>query len=144
MIIQRPTYHGTVFSLTFAALAALVGIGCTKPQTMVSASDVPASQGTVKVTEGDNGNTNIALRVKHLAPPSRMAADSTVYVVWLQPHDGAMQNIGALTLNSNLEGSLDTVTPHRRFQLTVTPEPSGLAAQPSHDPVFTTTVERPD
>jgi hypothetical protein len=142
MNIRRPTINGAVFSLTFAALAGLVGIGCTKPQAMVSASDVPASQGTVKVTEGDNGNTNISLRVKHLAPPPKMASDSTVYVVWLQPRDGAKQNIGALTLNSNLEGSLDTVTPHRRFQLTVTPEPSGLAAQPSHDPVFTTEVER--
>jgi len=113
-----------------------------KPQTMLSASEVPASQGTVKATEGKNGNTNVAIRVKHLAPPTKVAPGTTVYVVWLQPVNGELQNMGALTLNNNLEGSLDTVTPHTRFKISVTPEASGQVAQPSHEPVFTSEVER--
>ena len=132
------------------AIAALVGVqvGCqgmmfwrSKPQEMHSAEDVPASEGTVRVSDGDNGNTKVSIRVKHLAPPSKIAADSTVYVVWIQPREGDRQNVGALALNKDLEGSLDTLTPHRRFKLSVTPEPSGQVADPSHEPVFTYNVE---
>ncbi len=126
-----------------SAVAGLVGMqfGCNKPQEMHSSADAPASEGTVKISSGDNGNSKVSVRVKHLATPSRMAADSTVYVVWIQPKEGERQNVGALTLNKDLEGSLDTLTPHRRFKLSVTPEPSGQAASPSHEPVFTYEVE---
>jgi len=111
---------------------------------MVSAAGVPASEGTVKASGGENGNTNLAIHVKHLAPPSKVAPDATVYVVWLLPRNAEIQNIGALTLNDNLEGSLVTVTPHRRFRVTVTPEAGGRGAQPTHEPVFTSEVERPE
>jgi len=134
-----------------AALAvALLGaqFGCqkmafwrSKPQEMHGASDVPAGQGTVRVSNGDNGNSKVSIRVKHLAPPSKIAADSTVYVVWFRPVDGDNQNVGALVLNSDLEGSLDTLTPHHRFRITVTPEPNGQAASPTNEPVFTYNVE---
>jgi hypothetical protein len=80
-------------------------------------------------------------RVKHLAPPSKMVSDATVYVVWIKPGDAAIQNVGALTLNENLEGRLDTVTPHRRFMVSVTPEPGARGAQPTHEAVFTSSVE---
>ena len=139
-----------VFLTVLPAVAVLVGmqVGCqkmtswrNKPQEMHSSADAPASEGTVKISAGDNGNSKVSVRVKHLATPSRMAADSTVYVVWIQPREGDRQNVGALTLNKDLEGSLDTLTPHRRFKLSVTPEPSGQAASPSHEPVFTYEVE---
>jgi hypothetical protein len=132
------------------AIAVLVGLqfGCQKmmfwrdkPQEMHSSAEAPASEGTVRVSSGDNGNSRVTVRVKHLAAPSRMAADSTVYVVWIQPREGDRQNVGALTLNKDLEGTLETLTPHRRFKLSVTPEPSGQAASPSHEPVFTYEVE---
>jgi hypothetical protein len=134
--------------LPVAAALAGMQLGCQKmmfwrdkPQEMHSTSDVSASEGTVRVSEGDNGNSKVSVRVKHLAPPSKLAADSTVYVVWIQAREGDRQNVGALTLNKDLEGSLDTVTPHRRFKLSVTPEPSGQVADPSHEPVFTYNVE---
>lgn len=136
--------------LILTALTALGGaqLACekvmfwrAKPQAMHSAEDVPASEGTVRVSEADNGNTKVSIRVKHLAPPSKIAPDSTVYVVWIQARGGERQNAGALTLNKDLEGSLDTLTPHRRFKLSVTPEPGGQVAEPSHEPVFTYNVE---
>jgi hypothetical protein len=70
-----------------------------------------------------------------------MAPDGTVYVVWFQPTDGGTQNVGALVLNKDLEGSLDTLTPHQRFLVSITPEPNGHATSPSHEPVFTYQVE---
>jgi hypothetical protein len=150
MRFQNFKVRPLVFLAVLPAAAALVGtqVGCQrmmfwreKPQEMHSTSDVSASEGTVRVAEGDNGNTKVFVRVKHLAPPSKLAADATVYVVWIQPREGETQNAGALTLNKDLEGSLDTLTPHRRFKLTVTPEPSGQVANPTHEPVFTYNVE---
>ena len=138
------------FLAVLPAVAALVGtqLGCQKmmfwrdkPQEMHTTSDVSASQGTVRVSEGNNGNTKVSVQVKHLAPPSKAAAGATVYVVWIQAMEGDRQNVGALTLNKDLEGSLETLTPHRRFKVSVTPEPSGQVADPSHEPVFTYNVE---
>ncbi|MBK8724938.1 MAG: hypothetical protein IPL96_02490 [Holophagaceae bacterium] len=140
------TFRTALLPLVLPMAAALAGLhlGCTKPQTMVSAAGVPASQGTVKATQGDNGNTKLSIHVKHLAPPSKISPDATVYVVWLQPRNGERQNIGALALDSNLEGSLTTVTPHRRFLVTVTPEAGGQVSQPTHEPVFSSEVDRGD
>lgn len=132
------------------ALSALVGaqVGCQKmmfwrsdPQVMHSGTGVPAGEGTVRVSEGDNGNTKVSIRVKHLAPPSKIEANSTVYIVWIQPMDGNRQNVGALAVDKDLEGSLDTLTPHRRFKISITPEPNRQVAEPSHEPVFTYNVE---
>lgn len=119
-------------------------LGCNKPMAMTSAPGVPASQGTVKASKTDNGNTKIEIQVKHLAPPSKVASDASVYVVWLQPREGAKLNIGALVLNNELEGKLETTTPHRQFQISVTPEPGGHVEAPTHDPVFTADVQRTD
>jgi hypothetical protein len=52
------------------------------------------------------------------------------------------QNVGALTLDDDLEGVLETVTPHSRFLLSVTPEASGQVDQPRNPPVFTAQVDR--
>jgi FlaG/FlaF family flagellin (archaellin) len=114
----------------------------TRSTPMNSAAEVPAGQGTVKATLGNNGNTNLAIRVKHLAPAFKVQADATVYVVWLQQTGQNPQNIGALALNSDLEGSLDTVTPFRKFTITVTPEPGRQVEQATHPPVFTSEVNR--
>lgn len=134
-----------------AAIALLAGIhlGCgmlggKSEQTMNSSSTTPAAQGTVTASAGDNGNTELKVRVKHLAPPSKMVSDATVYVVWVQPEQAAIQNVGAMTLDDDLEGSLDTVTPHSRFKVTVTPEPGPRGSQPTNEPVFTSDVERQD
>ena len=124
------------------AVAAGLPLGCATTQAMRTGVRVPASEATVKATEGDNGNTRLTIRVKHLAQPSKVAADATVYVVWIQPSNAKPQNVGALSLNDNLEGHLDTMTPHRRFLMIVTPEPSALVGHPTHEPVFTSKVER--
>lgn len=132
------------------ALAVLVGtqLGCQKlafwrpkPQEMHSASEVPASEGTVQVLVGANDNRKVSVRVKHLAQPSKMAPDATVYIVWIKPEGSDPQNVGALILNEDLEGRLETLTPHHRFRVSVTPEPNSRAIQPSHEPVFTYAVE---
>jgi len=148
---QNFTIRHSIHSVVVPAVVALVGLqfGCdtvrsweTRPTSMTSASDVPASEGTVKATLGANGNTNLYIRVKHLAPAFKVRPGATVYIVWLQRPGEAIQNIGALTLTDNLEGSLNTETPYRRFTITITPEPSRQVEQPTHEPVFKSEVTR--
>ncbi len=134
----------SVLGVWTVAVAVFLGtqLGCSSTQEMRSGYGVPASEGTVDATDGGNGNTDLEVRVKHLAQPWLVASDATVYVVWVQAPDATRQNVGALTLNDNLEGSLKTVTPHRQFMLSVTPEASGEVDQPRHQPVFTAKVDR--
>src|SRR5688572_19057738 len=100
---------GILMSLALAG-CGLFGGGA-RTQTMTSGSGVPAAEGTVRSSEGDNGNTNVAVRVNHLAPASKVASDATVYVVWIQARNGTVQNVGALRLDDDLEGTLETMTP---------------------------------
>jgi hypothetical protein len=132
-----------------ASVVALLGAqaGCgmfgggTTEQTMHASSTSPAAQGTVKSSVTDNGNTAVSVEVKHLAPPSKMASEATVYVVWIQPGTAPIQNMGAMTLNEDLEGRLDTVTPHRSFTVSVTPEAGARGTKPTNEAVFTSNVE---
>ncbi len=148
---RNPTLSPIIYLIAFPMVIGLVGMqsGCNSvrsweatPTSMTSASDVPASEGTVKATQGDNGNTNLYIRVKRLAPAYKVRQDATVYIVWLQRPGETIQNIGALTLTDSLEGKLDTVTPYRRFSIQITPEPNRQVEQPTHEPVFKSEVNR--
>ncbi len=131
------------FAIPVFSVLAVMHVGCkTNKATMTSGAGVPASEGTVQVSTGPNDNTKIIIRVRRLAPPSKVVPDATVYVVWIKPRNGAVQNVGSMILNKNLEGFLNTTTPHRRFKVIVTPEPSGKVNEPTHEPVFTSEVER--
>ena len=83
---------------------------------------VPAAEGHAKVGEARNGNTSIDLTVKHLADPQKLTPPANNYVVWLRPNkDAPAQNIGALIVDKDLVGRLNTVTALRTFNLFVTP-----------------------
>ncbi|MBL8715521.1 MAG: anti-sigma factor [Myxococcales bacterium] len=129
---------------TFVLGALLLTAACKQSQPMTASPTVPASQGTVTVSATDEGNTKVAVKVKHLAQPSKVEPDAAIYVVWIRPPSGELQSLGALKLDGDLDGTLEAVTPHRRFQLTVTPEPNQQVVGPSHPPVFTAEVDRLD
>jgi hypothetical protein len=107
---------------------------------MTASIENTSGQGTLEAKRGDNGNTDIEVLVKHLSSPSKIASDASVYVVWLQPLNAEIQNLGALKVDENLAGTFNTTTPHRSFKLSITPEPSARMSEPSHDAVFTSEV----
>lgn len=147
MTMTQSTSHqfnrGLVFSCCLlvagAAGCALFGKGDSKQPLHASAENT-SGVGTVEAKIGDNGNTEVEVRVKHLSPPSKVAADASVYVIWLRPRNAEIQNLGALRVDDNLVGTFNTTTPHRSFTLTITPEPSARVSQPSHAAVFTSEV----
>ena len=109
-------------------------------QPMRASTENTSGEGTVEATRGENGNTDLEVLVKHLSSPSKVEADASVYVVWLEPKNAEIQNLGALQVDDNLVGTFNTTTPHSTFRLTITPEPSARMSAPSHDAVFSTEV----
>lgn len=144
--------------VTTALCIALGGAACSRgkpPQyPLASSARAPAAQGNVDVVPEPNGNTRIAIKVKHLAPPASISARATTYVAWIvprgsvstvaganQPADPDPINVGALTVDADLNGILETTTPYQQFDLIITPEPSAVAMRPSSDPVLTARIQ---
>jgi hypothetical protein len=129
--------------LTLLSLALALWAGCaTFTQPLQSGETTLGAEGTVHAVTGANGNTQLTLKVKHLAPASKVSPGATGYIVWVQPRGGPPQNVGSMKLSENLEGSMETTTPHHRFTVLVTAEPGPQASQPTTAPVFTSEVER--
>jgi hypothetical protein len=93
------------------------------PTPLVGSTLVPAAQGSVIASPGANGNTRLLVQVKHLAPPERVSPSAKTYVVWVRPAGGSAQNVGAIVVDDNLSGRLETLTPLQTFDLFITAEP---------------------
>jgi hypothetical protein len=111
---------------------------------MTSTREIPAAEGTVKVSTGDNENTRLQVDVRHLAQPSRVEGGTSVYVVWIRGVNSASepQNVGALVVDKDLNGKLETVTPLRVFDLFLTAEPSARAMAPTGKELLSVQVNR--
>lgn len=108
-----------------------------------SNSDIPAAEGTIKVSTTENANTMIELVVEHLALPQRVNPAATVYVVWIRGNEAGAQpqNLGALKVDDNLKGSISVVTPLRWFELYITAEPSQMSTMPTSKKLLYKSVE---
>lgn len=132
--------YSRLFSVLFAA-SSLAACGGSQTTSLTAAEGAPASQGTAKASLDDNGNTVLAVEVKHLAPPDRISKGAAFYVVWAKPTDGGpVQNLGMLQVNEDRKGDLKTKTPLRDFTVLVTPESSGSVSSPSSASVMSSEV----
>jgi hypothetical protein len=82
----------------------------------------PSATGNIHTDTDHNGNTDVKVTVKHLAKPENLSPRYQTYVVWLRPRDQQPINVGELRVNGNLEGSLETRTPYKDFDVVVTAE----------------------
>ena len=113
-----------------ALALTVVACGPTK-YPLTSNSHAPAAGGVVKVSSGDNNNSRITVEVHPLAPADKVHSGATTYVVWVAAPGAAPQNVGALTLDGDLNGTLETVTPLKDFAVFVTPESAPAIASPT-------------
>jgi hypothetical protein len=109
---------------------------------LTAASIVPAAKGSVEIGKDRNGNTEVKLRVEHLANPTSLAPSQANYIVWLEAKDSGPENEGELKVNGKLEGSFETVTPRKNFELFVTGENDATVKSPSGPEVLRTNVSR--
>lgn len=129
-------------SITILAVAFAAAAFAAKKFPLAAASVVPAAKGSVEVGHDRNGNTEIKLTVEHLANPTSLSPSQANYVVWLQDKNSGPENRGELRVNGKLEGTFQTVTPRKNFDLFVTGENDGTAKSPSGPEVLRTTVSR--
>lgn len=125
--------HIRRFAVAFLVLM-LVGCASERVVRLYGGATAPAAQGTVKSSKGPNDNLRLKISVQHLAPPDRLAPGATVFVVWARParQGGIAQNLGALKIDKDLTGTLETVTPLQNFDLLITPESSAEVQSPSN------------
>lgn len=109
---------------------------------LTAASIVPAAKGSVEVGKDRNGNTEVKLKVEHLADPTSLSPSQANYIVWFQDRGSGPENQGELKVNGKLEGNFRTVTPRKNFDVFVTGENDGTVKSPSGPEVLRTTVSR--
>jgi hypothetical protein len=138
----------------FVALSALAGCSSmngmlhgtpnTADLALRSSPDIPAAQGRLAVKGSDGPNQVVSVAVQHMAPASKVRAGATSYVVWLQP-SGAKDpiNMGILTVDKELKGTLEFKTPFQQFDVFVTAEASPLNQAPSEQKLLTASVDLP-
>jgi hypothetical protein len=111
------------FVLSVAVAASLAACATSSGRTpLINAPNTPAAEGTIATSAEQNGNLQLEVSVKHVAPPERVSPGATAFVVWVQPRGGPPQNVGALQVDKDLNGHLRATTPFWSFDVFVTAE----------------------
>jgi len=103
-------------------------------------SSAPAAAGKVAVTNDQNGNRVLNVKVYHLADPAQLAPPKAGYVVWEQPKGMPAKNLGQLKVDHDLSGSLTATTADKNFDVFVTAEDNVHGDTPTGPEMLRTTV----
>jgi hypothetical protein len=109
----------------------LSAAGYAKKYPLTPATIVPAAAGDLNTGTDKNGNTEIKIKVRHLAKPEGLSPAKQVYMVWLQQTGGSPENAGLLKVNSKLEGTFETTIPYKGFDVIITAEDDPTVKAPS-------------
>jgi hypothetical protein len=113
------------------AVVLCVGIAFAKKYPLTPATIVPGAAGELDIGTDKNGNTELKIKVRHLAKPEALTPAKTVYLVWIQQTGGTVESAGLLKVNSKLEGSFETTTPYKSFDVSITAEDDPTIKSPS-------------
>ena len=122
------------FTLMLALLnVALVGASSAVTLQLAPSEQIPAAEGKAELRTNKNGNVQIKLTFRHLAPPQRVVPGANVFMVWVrgQEPDAAAQNLGALKVDKNLGAKMTAITALSSFDLFITCEPSQSVTVPA-------------
>jgi len=109
---------------------------------LIRSEMVPAATGEVEVGHDKNKNTEIEIKVEHLAKPKDLTPPKTTYVVWIQSPTSNLQNAGQLTVSDDLKGEFKTVTPLPNFDVLITAEDNPDTVGPPGEVVLHASVSR--
>ena len=132
-----------LLALVAVAMLALGVTAWAKTYTFQATSLTPGATGTVDVkTDKTGGNTNVGIKVDHLARPTLLTPPANEYVVWIDPEDGAPQNQGVLRVGNNEKGDLEMTTTASKFRVLVTAENDAHPQSPSNRVVLRADVQQ--
>lgn len=139
----RVSARTLAISLFYTGLfVSTVSIAVAKKYPLTASTTVPAANGEMNVGKDKNGNTNLELKVKHLAKPDRLSPPKATYTVWLKGPGGENTPAGQLIVNGKLEGSFKTVTPLHTFDVLITAEDDANSKTPAGSEVFHGSVQQ--
>jgi hypothetical protein len=127
-------------ALVCAGILLFTGLGFGKTYHFASTKIDPSASGDIDLSKDKNGNTNVSLRVEHLAKPTLLTPPANLYVVWFQEPGSEPENEGQMQVGNDLRGQLKTTTPLRNFDIFVTAEMDPTAKTPSDMVVLRVTV----
>src|SRR2546427_3010122 len=128
--------------MTLVCLGVLIfaGLGWAKTYHFASTKIDPSAMGDADLSKDKNGNTNVSLRVEHLAKPAMLTPPANLYLVWFQQPGSDPENEGQLQVGNDLRGQLKTTTPWHNFDIFVTAETDPTVKTPSDQIVLRVTV----
>jgi hypothetical protein len=99
---------------------------------LTSSPQIPAAEGKARLHKTKNGNIEIKIAIKHLAPPERIVPGANVFMVWVRglAPDAQAQNLGALRVDKKLNAKMTAITALPSFDLFITCEPSQAVTTP--------------
>lgn len=97
-----------------------------------SSEQIPAAEGKAELRRNKNGNVQIKLTLRHLAPPERIVPGANVFMVWVRGlgDDAEAQNLGALRVDKKLNAKMTAITALPSFDLFITCETSQAVTRP--------------
>lgn len=130
-----------LFGLSVALM--MMFSSCSKKMMFSSSEIVPAAMGSVKIKSDKNKNQTIEVKVRNLAPSSKLTPPKNTYVVWMVSKSNGTKNIGQLKSSSRkvskaLKGSLKTVSSFYPTSFFITAEDNGNIEYPEMPIVLTT------
>jgi hypothetical protein len=114
----------------FLMLAGTIALADTQAK-LRNGELTPAADGYVKAGHDRNGNTSYFISVHHLAMPTQLTPAKSTYVVWIQRPGQPAENAGVLKVNDKLDGTFESSTPYKQFDVFVTAEDNPHAQMPS-------------
>jgi hypothetical protein len=130
-------------AILLTALALTSGCATGEERSFSTSPAIPAAEGSVRFSKTKNDNVAINLTVKHLANPEKLTPPAANYVVWIRANrTAAPQSIGALKVDKDRSGVLDTETPMHSFEIFITAEGSGQVMSPSGQPLLWTSYSQ--
>lgn len=134
------TKKSPLLPLVCLGILIFAGLGWAKTYHFASTKIDPSAMGDVDLSKDKNGNTNISLRVEHLAKPTLLTPPANLYVVWFQEPGANPENEGQLQVGNDLKGQLKTTTPLHNFDIFVTAEMDPTVKTPSDQVVLRVTI----
>jgi hypothetical protein len=132
---------GLQLALLLGLVAIFVAPTWARRFALTASSRVPGAAGEVFTKNDNNGNTELTLTVKFLAPPASLTPPGTAYVVWFAVEGNPPMNEGELRIDKNRKGIFRTHTPSKVFDIFVTVESDPMVKSPSDEGVMRTKVQ---
>jgi hypothetical protein len=126
--------------LSAAALVALAlfCLGCAKRVGFTALPPARSGKATARIELTYNRNDSLEVKLSGVPDPAAIKSDYTCYVLWVSTPDlKSVTNAGRIRVESG-KASLITLTPQRKFILSITAESSGDVTSPGPDILFQT------